>query len=448
MPDVLKDRLDALSSKLGALIPALDALGAKMAYAVVRFEATASRLAAVVTAALNVTATPPGSAPTASPTSATTPAPGGASPPPSQIATVGAAITAAMTGLNSTLSRLAAVVGQALAAKAPLPPAPGGATGAGLGAAVGGAVANPMGAFGSALGAVMGPVGAFVDGLASAAAKVRGFVEALNPSASLAFGRAMRDLQATIGVALQPVLQGLTRIVRDVANALLPLMERLAPVVKGFMDAFGAVFKVWINAVSGILSAFVPVLKVVADVFAAITPIVQGLYAAVSGVVAAISGVVGGILKIFGVDFENLTSAFRDAIQMMTKSLLVLAARVLKFFPGNVGNDFIDGVKRALVGDPSKKADGLAAPQNAAISNLQEFGRSVTRAALLAGPDGGKDKKSEEWLEDVVKTLDEIREDNRSALKQVLSAFASIAFGAADKVIAAQARPVYTPPTP
>src|SRR5262245_43735522 len=93
-------------------------------------------------------------------------------------------------------------------------------------------------------------VGAFAPALnvfSSAVGAVRGFVDALSPAAGMVLDQTLRDLAATVGTALEPVIQVATQVVQDFARSLAPVMERLKPIVEQSAKAFSQVA----NVVSG-----------------------------------------------------------------------------------------------------------------------------------------------------------------------------------------------------
>lgn len=64
------------------------------------------------------------------------------------------------------------------------------------------------------------------------------FVAAFNPGLVAQLGFAMKDLYATIGMALQPVVEGATAAVRNFADFLVPIAKEFAPLISQFVAAF------------------------------------------------------------------------------------------------------------------------------------------------------------------------------------------------------------------
>src|SRR5262245_22521692 len=84
---------------------------------------------------------------------------------------------------------------------------------------------------GQGVAAALAPVTLAAQGVKGALESIvhtaRGFVEALSPSVVANLGRAFYDLHATVGVALQPVIEATTSLVKTFGSVLLPVMNAL-----------------------------------------------------------------------------------------------------------------------------------------------------------------------------------------------------------------------------
>ena len=256
-------------------------------------------------------------------------------------------------------------------------------------------------------------------------ATAQGFVQALNPASILVLSQAFRDLQATVGVALQPVVDAAAVAVREFGAVLRPVMEQLRPTIQGLSQTFLQVSQVAFNAFGSVARAVMPVVEVLGRVVESLAPVVQATAAAFSGLVEATAGAVKGLLGWAGVDMGGVMDSLKSAMQTLAKYTLLAAANVMKFFSATAGNNFIDGAVRALSGEgvEKKSAAGLAAPTDARIGGLGDFGRRVTQASLLAGREApGQGRKTEDWLADVVEQLGKVRTGQESDLKALKDA--------------------------
>lgn len=263
---------------------------------------------------------------------------------------------------------------------------------------------------------------ALIESFQSLTRQMSGFVEALSPATVQLFQRTMRDLNAVIGVALLPGMQIATGIVRKFADVLLPITEKLQPIVAQVGGSVAQLAGVFTNTFGSVLTTLTPVIKVIADVFQAVTPVIQAVIAVFSGMVEVVAVATKGLLAMFGVNTSDMTKNLRSALERLATAVLQTAAAVLKFFNAAAGNAFIDGVKKALVGDgvETKSSSGLAAAQNAQIGSIQSYMQSVLRASLLAGPQGRTDEKDPlEWQKKTVEKLDEIKNMTQESIRDI-----------------------------
>lgn len=77
------------------------------------------------------------------------------------------------------------------------------------------------------------------------------YVAAFNPGLVFQLGFAMKDLAATIGMALQPIVEGATAAVRNFADMLVPIAKEMQPIlaslVSAFLDLFVQLFPVFFD---------------------------------------------------------------------------------------------------------------------------------------------------------------------------------------------------------
>ncbi|NDD53849.1 hypothetical protein EBZ39_08210 [bacterium] len=69
--------------------------------------------------------------------------------------------------------------------------------------------------------------------------QIRGAVETLNPAAMIEFDMTMRDLTAVFGTAFVPIVQAATRVLRELAEKLYPIFQRLSPLFEKMTAAIG-----------------------------------------------------------------------------------------------------------------------------------------------------------------------------------------------------------------
>jgi len=249
-----------------------------------------------------------------------------------------------------------------------------------------------------AVGAVMGP-------FAQLGSVIAPFVQALNPSLMFAFNQAMRSLQATIGVALVPVMQVLTGTVREVAGILLPAMEALAPVFGSLAKAALELFLPPFRLISDLLQALAPVLEfmagvlqVVSEAWNALSVVGRTIYQTFYKLIAQLFG---------GTDLKDVLKSFRDAMHSVVEAVFKLVAYLAKAF-GSLG--FIDAMTKNLREMANSKAGAAPAPQDVGFKGFEDIAKTMAAAAFAAQPGGGAEDKSErEWLKHLADSLDEVK---------------------------------------
>lgn len=151
---------------------------------------------------------------------------------------------------------------------------------------------------------------------------VRDFVALANPAAVFYFNMALRDLAATVGQILLPVLHQMTGVIRVFADVMLalpqPVKDFIAAAVTAALVLTG--FKVAIYAVSTAITLFRAV--IIASSVGIITATAPFLLlgAVVIGVVSLfvdLSEVIRRVLKFLGIDTKN---SFGLAVQPVSTS--------------------------------------------------------------------------------------------------------------------------------
>lgn len=299
------------------------------------------------------------------------------------------------------------------------------------------------------LGGLATVVTAAVGALEQAVASVKGFVEALNPGTIRIFDQEVRNLQATLGVAFQPIFEILTGTFREIAGIILPLMEQLRPVIAEvvgvFADSLVESVKMTVDAISALMPViqvlvtameilnvvFVPlnflitgtidalkillsgfsgvteglkVVKAFTDGFAEVFRVLQAVFGALADTLSAF---VGGL---FGVDFTALVDQIRGAFKLLISQLLIFVATLAKFFGANA---FLANLINRLEPKEGQKAAGPVS-----IKSTEQIVKELALSSAIAA-EGGAEKKFD--LSDVVKELKEIQDGTSDGNSSVVS---------------------------
>jgi len=270
----------------------------------------------------------------------------------------------------------------------------------------------------------LSPATATVGALGELGSQVGQFVQAFSPSTMLRFNQAIQDLTATIGRALEPVMEVLVQVVREVADRMLPLAEKLAPIfgklAETVMQTVVPIIDVWMAA----LGNLTPALDVVADVFKNVATIARVSTTIYAGAIEQLKEWLTNLFPSSD-NIKSWTDSLRLAVQEAAKWILTLAAS----FASLVGaTGFVRGMQKSLsapLGGLAQRKDstGQAAAQQARFTGITEFGQSVATAAFTAtGSDQAK-KTDNQWLEDLSKTLKGIEKQGPEQAKQMIDAF-------------------------
>lgn len=226
-----------------------------------------------------------------------------------------------------------------------------------------------MGGVGRLMDVVKNVVGGFriFTGLLSDATK---FVAAFNPALAFQLGFAFKDLYATIGLALQPVIEGLIAGVRTLADVLVPIAKEFAPL---FADLTSAVLDVFVGLIP-YLRDFLSVIGLLIQWFTLfikaiaflIDPIVMALTGfAVILVVEAIPAVIA-----FATSVMTMSALMTAGLSLVIGAIAALAFSFLRATGIFKGFEFKSGA-----------AAGMGARQ-ATYSGISEFGKGLLQQGL------------------------------------------------------------------
>ena len=270
----------------------------------------------------------------------------------------------------------------------------------------------------------------------------KSFAGLVSPASLEEFNRAMQDLQATVGVALLPVLQTATNVVRDFGMVLLPVMQQLTPIVAQLAEVVGSVVTTGLTSFAEVLGAIVPLFEALAPVLAVVNEVVKlqaGLFSAVLGALSPVITVVAEAFKVLAPILELVVGYFTDTVQ-----LLVALGKSIGSLIGDMGMDFAGGVKDAMAAlrdgfhqmlrvvvavgaqlaklagfdlakllqpEPTKaNNEGLRPAENAQFQDFKAYGQELAKRSAMAGAGRGPQKTTDDWLKGIFDDLHKIGE--------------------------------------
>lgn len=268
------------------------------------------------------------------------------------------------------------------------------------------------------------PLTDITKGFTDLAAQVQQFVTALSPGAMQVFNLALRDLQATIGVALIPIIQTLTDGLHQAAGLLLPAMQKLAPVFAQLAQMFLSIMLPAVQAVSVVFQALVPLLNIALQVWSAFSTAVGALVTILATLAQTI---LDTIVSAFGGDLSDYAAKLKEAIYQVTALMLKLVAAIATAL-GLTG--FVDALLKNLndaAHPPSSGAGGAA--QNIGLKGLEQITKDLAIAAASA-TGGSADKVGGKGiLEHVAGLAEDLRKIKEQKLSDaIVAAFESEAF--------------------
>lgn len=245
------------------------------------------------------------------------------------------------------------------------------------------------------------------------------FVDALSPGTMQIFQLAMRDLYATIGSALLPVMQMLIEAVRKTSALLVPAVDALEPAFR--------------SLAAGLLSFIMPAMQVLSHALKGMAPLMEAAGEALH--------ILGDALGIVGVAFMSLKDAFgvfinglmgggggggglktmldglRDAVFKVMMVMITAAAAIAKAF-GNTEfiKKFVENLKELQ--NPGEGGKG-AALAGAGLKGLEQISKDLAVAATMAAGAGEHDKEDpmKKLTERMLKELEDVGENADDMLK-------------------------------
>jgi hypothetical protein len=239
------------------------------------------------------------------------------------------------------------------------------------------------------------------------------FVEALSPGTIAIFQQALDNLNATIGVAFEPLFQVLSDTLPLLTSALAPLMEQLRPIVEQLTVALSERLLTTVMALVGIFEALMPLIQFVMDLFTGLTPLLQGLTAVVGALIEAfvsfLSSLLGG-----ETGMRDFAQQFADLMRRLTVTLLTFVIQLADAFGApRIG----EAILRNL-GRPTAGGGQVAAVRNVQIQGFEAITRDLATAAAAAS--GGAAARREVGLGDIVAELQANRGQQSTLVQNIV----------------------------
>jgi hypothetical protein len=253
------------------------------------------------------------------------------------------------------------------------------------------------------------------DGVNSLVSAVTPFVQALNPNLVFGLNYAMKSLQATIGVALVPVAQVLTRAIREMAGILLSAMHAIGPALGSLTQALMTFVQGAVRAFADALIELAPLLDALAEAAHILVSAWDAIRAVLMAVVQSLKTWLTGLFGSEAGDLKGWLSAFRDGLHSAVEALLKFAVSLARLFGASGFQSNLAKSLRDLAGT-GKQVSGTGAPpapSDVGFKTFEDIGKTMAAAAFAAQGTGGgaaADKSEREWLAQMADSLDKMKD--------------------------------------
>lgn len=287
----------------------------------------------------------------------------------------------------------------------------------------GGVGATGLAPVGDALGVAVRSIVEFSTALSSVPAAVTSFVAAFNPAVVEVMATAFRDLAATIGYGLEPVIQAATEIVRELAGAFGRVFEQLRPLVSELSATLINVLVPLIQAAAVVFEALLRVVEALMPVIRLLAAVLEGVVTLFAAVIQIGAQIIGAVLEaLFGSmgGLREATDAVKNAFVQATVAVIRFVDAVLRFFGFTALADrILSSFTRAA--DSGKRA----APRDVGIASAADVYQQRLVEAAKAG--GGADpmERQVSIMEQVREAVEGIQRDVRGARESVPGGWAA-----------------------
>jgi phage-related protein len=261
------------------------------------------------------------------------------------------------------------------------------------------------------------------------------FVQNIDPAILNDLNRKFRDLNATVGLALRPIIDTTREIVKYLSDRLLPIMRQLQPLVEKISSAVGGALMDAIDNFAKTAQAMMPTFQQITEVLTGVVRIVMDINTALIAFGRFISelatNAMGGMKgSVEGV--RDFMDKLRQRIQELIGTIIMFVARLM------LALGFADSVKALLKSlergaGPAKKDEsgGLAVALNPMFKSISDLSRSIQQEAFAAssGSTGKRpDEAAAEFLGNIAADLKKLiaAGDKDSAINQIKTAIKNI----------------------
>lgn len=290
------------------------------------------------------------------------------------------------------------------------------------------------------LGSIVTGIGTQFESLAAPFTK---FVDALAPGTMQVFALHLRDLNATIGTAVLPIVEEVSDALQEAAGIIKPIMADLAPVLRDLTHSILALLLDSLRGLMGWFTLFMPLLTTLAEIirtltdiwttlssairsfFVALQPIFEALLSLLQDTVVGfllLAGPIGWLVLGIGYIVTHIKELLR-----WVQNIILGFARLFAITAALAGfGSTIDGMVKRLQQQQKEKEGGVGgAIQDASLKGFEQIGKDLAIAAAYAG--GGEKKDTvEDLLPRLIEILELGKAEGQNFQKAVREALANL----------------------
>lgn len=263
----------------------------------------------------------------------------------------------------------------------------------------------PLQGLGSVMPSITGAMSNLLGPITSLTDQTRQFVQALSPGTILAFDQAMQNLNATIGVAFEPIFQIFADTLARIASTLAPTFEALRPIVEQLAASLSERLLTVVVTLANVFEALMPFVKLAADLYQAMNPLIQAAVAILGALIESLLRFLAGLFG--GADgMQDFARQLRDAIRDMVTAILTFVIQLADVFGFR---DFGNAILRNL--QPAQRGrEQTAAIGQVQIQDFTAVARQLATAAAAASGRAG-DQQQDATMRDIVEAVLRNRND-------------------------------------
>lgn len=232
------------------------------------------------------------------------------------------------------------------------------------------------------------------------------FVSDFDPALVENLNSRFRDLNATLGVALRPIVDVARDVVKSLSDYLLPVMKQLEPIVREIATVVGGALQEGAKELGDALQQMMPLFEGLRDFIVGAVPMLSDLRHLLAAIRLPLMALFKDIVEALGGTggaggIKGLMEELRKVVQRLIAAFVQFLAQVFQLLGWVKG---LEALQKSLQPVQAKKEDstGLAVALNPAFKALGEMHKSVMAAMFVASDVGAGQKTGVEQTNEIL----------------------------------------------